>query len=139
MTASGWLNPNANFFATGDNEKIVYTVSRNLDRVTRLLDGLATVVATAKAIELDDILADSAGRAVDRLTVEGGAQVHTRFLTVGLFDQLDLVVAPFFVSASAAPAFAGAGDYPFNHDHSLRLVETQQLDDVVLLRYLPHS
>ena len=57
------------------------------------------------------ILADLAGRGVHRLMVEGGARLGTQFLTEGLVDELQLVIAPFFVGDPAAPRFAGPGHY----------------------------
>jgi len=62
--------------------------------------------------------------------------VHTRFLTAGLADELHLVVAPFFVGDSSAPRFVEDGAFPWNAGHRARLAETQQIDDVVLLRYV---
>ena len=48
---------------------------------------------------------DLARRGVERLMVEGGGTVHTQFLTDDLVDELQLVVAPFFVGDSEAPRF----------------------------------
>jgi 5-amino-6-(5-phosphoribosylamino)uracil reductase len=78
---------------------------------------------------------DLYGRGVERLMVEGGGTVHTQFLTADLADELQLVVAPFFVGDSRAPRFVGDGGFPWNPDRRARLVEVRRLDDVVLLRY----
>ena len=43
---------------------------------------------------------DLADRGVGRLMVEGGGIVHTQFLADDLVDELQLVVAPFFVGDS---------------------------------------
>jgi 5-amino-6-(5-phosphoribosylamino)uracil reductase len=68
--------------------------------------------------------------------VEGGAGLGTEFLTGGLVDELQLVIAPFFVGDPAAPRFAGPGRYPHGPDHRMTLAEVRQLGEVVLLRYL---
>ena len=47
----------------------------------------------------------SAERGVGRLMVEGGGRLHTQFLVDDLVDELQLVVAPFFVGESRAPRF----------------------------------
>ena len=53
--------------------------------------------------------------------VEGGGRVHTQFLTAAAADdQVQLV---------------GDGAFPWNPGHRARLAETQQIGDVVLLRY----
>ena len=46
-------------------------------------------------------------RGVRRLMVEGGGEVHTQFLTEGLADELQLVVAPLFVGHPEPPASSG--------------------------------
>jgi 5-amino-6-(5-phosphoribosylamino)uracil reductase len=67
--------------------------------------------------------------------VEGGGTVHTQFLSAGLVDELQLVVAPFFVGDSRAPRFVGDGAFPWTPEHRAELAEVRQIGDVVLLRY----
>jgi 5-amino-6-(5-phosphoribosylamino)uracil reductase len=78
---------------------------------------------------------DLAARGVERLMVEGGAKVHTQFLTEDLVDELQLVVAPVFVGDSHAPRFVRDGAFPWNPGRRARLVDVRQIGDVVLLRY----
>jgi 5-amino-6-(5-phosphoribosylamino)uracil reductase len=81
------------------------------------------------------LVEDLHGRGVRRLMVEGGRVVLTQFLSAGLADELQLVVAPFFVGDSRAPRLVGDGPFPWNAAHRARLAEVRQMDDVVLLRY----
>ena len=67
--------------------------------------------------------------------VEGGGKVHTQFLTDNLADELQLVVAPFFVGDSRAPRFVSDGRFPWNPGRRATLAAVQQIGDVVLLRY----
>ena len=67
--------------------------------------------------------------------VEGGRTIHTQFLTADLADELQLVVAPFFVGDSRACRFVGDGDFPWHPSHRATLAEARQIGDVVLLRY----
>ena len=67
--------------------------------------------------------------------VEGGGAVHTQFLADDLVDELQLVVAPFFVGEPSARRFVGEGRFPWHPGRRARLAETRQLGDVVLLRY----
>ena len=55
---------------------------------------------------------DLHARGVRRLMVEGGGEVHTQFLTEGLADELQLVIAPLFVGHQDATRFVGAGPVP---------------------------
>jgi 5-amino-6-(5-phosphoribosylamino)uracil reductase len=78
---------------------------------------------------------DLGARGVQRLMVEGGGKVHTQFLTDNLVDELQLVVAPFFIGDSRAPRFVSDGRFPWNPDRRATLAEVRQIGDVVLLRY----
>jgi 5-amino-6-(5-phosphoribosylamino)uracil reductase len=123
VTGRAALDPQADFFTTGNAEKLVYCGSPCVGDARSRLGDVATVV---------DGLGD---RGVGRLMVEGGGKVHTQFLTDNLVDELQLVVAPFFVGDSRAPRFVSDGRFPWNPDRRARLAEVRQIGDVVLLRY----
>jgi riboflavin biosynthesis pyrimidine reductase len=76
-----------------------------------------------------------ARRGIGRLVVEGGGIVHTQMLTGGFADELQLVIAPFFVGDSSAPRFLHDGAFPCDKDHPARLASVTRIGDVVLLRY----
>jgi 5-amino-6-(5-phosphoribosylamino)uracil reductase len=167
VTASGDLDPAARFFTrdageggagdggaapgAGDGDpgdggtgrggaaarRIVYAATPVLPKLGDQLGGLAEVVDGGDPPQLTAILADLAGRGVHRLMVEGGASLGTQFLTGGLVDELQLVIAPFFVGDPAAPRFAGPGRYPASPGRPLHLVEARPVGEVVLLRYRP--
>ncbi|MFD2356024.1 RibD family protein [Nonomuraea ferruginea] len=83
------------------------------------------------------MLDDLGRRGIGRLMVEGGATIHTQFLTQGLADEIHLAIAPIFVGDAGAPRFVNPGDFPGGTGHRMTLAETRTVDDVVLLRYLP--
>jgi 5-amino-6-(5-phosphoribosylamino)uracil reductase len=135
VTSHGELDPRANFFSAGDTEKLVYCQSASVSTVCRRLRHVATVVDAGQPLEMRRICEDLFDRGVQRLMVEGGASIHTQFLTEDLADELDLVVAPFFVGDSRARRFVDDGDFPWNHQRRATLAEVRQIGDVVLLRY----
>lgn len=135
MTRHAQLDAASNFFATGDSEKIVYCPSQSLGTARRRLAQVATVVDGGRSVEVGRLTEDLFDRGVRRLMVEGGARVHTQFLTAAAADELHLVVAPFFVGTSQARRFVGDGAFPWNPGHRAHLAETRQIGDVVLLRY----
>ena len=96
--------------------------------VTERVDG-------GQPVEMRRITEDLGARGVQRLMVEGGSKVHTQFLTDNLADELQLVVAPFFVGDSRATRFVSDGRFPWNPDRRATLAEVRQIGDVVLLRY----
>src|SRR4029077_18488613 len=103
---------------------------------TERLGGLAEVVDGGDPVSLPAPLADLNRRRIRRLMVEGGGSGHTQSLVSGLADELQLVVAPFFVGDPAAPRFVAPGLFPQNPKRPMRLAETTRIGDVVLLRYL---
>jgi 5-amino-6-(5-phosphoribosylamino)uracil reductase len=133
ITASGKLDPAANFFTTGDTAKLVYAPTSAVPEIAAQLGSAATVIDAGEPLDVHRLLADLAARGVERLMVEGGGAVHTLFLTANVVDELHLVVAPLFVGQSDAPRFVGPGQFPQGR---MLLAETRQLGDVVLLRYL---
>ncbi|POX50021.1 5-amino-6-(5-phosphoribosylamino)uracil reductase [Streptomyces sp. Ru71] len=133
VSASGDLDPAANFWHTG-GEKILYTTLQGAERASRA--GLtADIVPLGHRLDwpaLLDHLHDSRG--VRSLMVEGGGTIHTQLLQRQLADELQLVLSPLLVGDPKAPRLFGPGPYQRGR---LRLLETRQLGDVVLMRYVP--
>ena len=159
LTGRGDLDPAARFFSAGEGVRLVYAPAAAAEHVTGLLSGAADAVSAAGSgtvevvaaggpaapagpVSLAVMLADLAGRGVQRLMVEGGGTVLTQFLAGGLADELHLAVAPVFVGDPAAPRLAAGGPHaggPVTGPAAgrLHLAEVRLIGDVVLLRYLP--
>jgi 5-amino-6-(5-phosphoribosylamino)uracil reductase len=129
------LNPRADFFTTGDAEKLVYCTRSGVGDARSRLGEVATVVDGGSRVKMRSLSEDLGARGVKRLMVEGGGKVHTQFLTDNLVDELQLVVAPFFVGDSRAPRFVRDGTFPWNPGRRATLAGVRQIGDVVLLRY----
>jgi riboflavin-specific deaminase-like protein len=129
------LDPRADFFTTGDIEKLVYCATQGITDARSRLGCVATVVDGGQRVRMRRLSEDLGDRGVERLMVEGGGKVHTQFLTDNLVDELQLVVAPFFVGDSRAPRFVRDGRFPWNPERRATLAEVRQIGDVVLLRY----
>jgi 5-amino-6-(5-phosphoribosylamino)uracil reductase len=139
LTGSGDLDVTARFFTSGDSEKLVYACDAAVPASRGALENVATVVAAGDPIDLVAVLDDLSKRKVERLMVEGGGTVHTQFLSAGLVDEIQVVIAPFFIGDRAAPRFVHPGRFPQGAQCPLTLAETRQMGDVVLLRYLARS
>jgi 5-amino-6-(5-phosphoribosylamino)uracil reductase len=133
MTSGGDLDPASRFFTTGDSLKLVYCASPAVAKARERIGGAAEVVDAGDPLGLGRMLDDLAARGVRRLMVEGGGRIHTQFLTEGLADELQLVIAPCFVGEADAPRFVNPGQFAPGR---MNLAETRQIGDVVLLRYL---
>lgn len=136
LTGDGDLDPAARFFTLGDAETLVYCAGPAVDKTRERLSGVASVLDAGDPLDLRTVLVDLARRGVRRLMVEGGSRTLTQFLTGGLADELQLVVAPFFVGEPAAPRLTGPGAFPHGPADPMRLAEVRRIGDVVLLRYL---
>ncbi len=133
VSASGELDPTANFWHTG-GEKIVYTTEKGAERLRRE-PVAADVVALGADLDWRGLLRHlREERGVERLMVEGGGTIHTQLLQQGLADEVQLVLAPLFVGDPKAPRLFGPGEYQGGR---LRLLETRRIEDVVLMRYEP--
>lgn len=135
VTCRAKLDAGANFFVTGDTDKLVYCASATVAEARARLEPVATVVDGGQPVSMRRMSEDLYARGVRRLMVEGGGMVLTQFLTDDLTDELHLVIAPFFVGDSQARRFVGDGRFPWNPGRRATLVEVRPIDDVVLLRY----
>lgn len=135
MTANSILQRSSSQPAT--STKIVYTTQATAWDLNARLGAVATIVDLGDSVTAEALLDDLANRGVERLMVEGGGSIHTLFLSSGVVDELHLVFAPFFVGDAAAPRFVNSADFPQDPNHRMQLVETRQIGDCVLLRYLP--
>jgi 5-amino-6-(5-phosphoribosylamino)uracil reductase len=135
VTRCGRLDPGAAFFTAGEAPKLVYCPSPTAADLRARLDGLATVVDGGEPVCMRALSEDLHVRGVRRLMVEGGGSLHTQFLTDGLADELQLVVAPLFVGDARARRFVGEGRFPWHAAQRARLVDVRRIGDVALLRY----
>src|SRR4051812_12926350 len=135
VTERADLDAESNFFTAGDAEKLVYTSRARVTDARRRLGPVATIVDGGPRVRMRGLTEDLADRGVDRLMVEGGGVVHTQFLADDLVDELQLVVAPFFVGDSSAPRFVSDGRFPWHPGRRATLAAVRQIGDVVLLRY----
>ncbi len=132
ITSGGDLDPGAALFTTPGADTLVYAPTAALAAVR---DRLGAVAEVAAADDVPALLADLASRGVVRLMVEGGGGVHTAFLSAGLVDEIQLVVAPFLVGDDGAPRFVGSASFPQGPDRPMTLAEARPMGDLVLLRY----
>ncbi len=136
VTASGDLDPALRIFHS-PGARLVYCPDAAAGKLRDALADLADVVPLGAQVDFGVMLDDLGGCGVRQLMVEGGSEIHTRFLTAGLADEIQLAVAPFFVGDPAAPRFVGPGAFPDSPARRMRLAETRIVGDMALLRYLP--
>lgn len=136
LSGRGELDPAARVFGPG----CVVLTSRP-DTARARLGDRAAVIDAGEPFDLHRALAALGRLGVGRLMVEGGTAVHTLFLASGVVDEIQLVVAPFFVGEPDAPRFVGAGfgsGSPATGmlPSRMHLADARSTGDHVLLRYL---
>ena len=135
VTCGADLDPSSRFFVTGESEKLVYCPSSSVAVARSRLGASATVVDGGPRVSMRSLAVDLAARGVGRLMVEGGGSIHTQFLAEDAADELQLVVAPFFVGDPRARRFVDDGPFPFHPGRPATLAEVRRIGEVVLLRY----
>jgi 5-amino-6-(5-phosphoribosylamino)uracil reductase len=125
----------ASFFADDGAAKVVYCPTGAVAQARGRFGPAAAVVDAGEPVTMRRVCDDLGERGVRRLMVEGGGTVHTQLLTCDLADELQLVVAPFFVGDARACRFVGEGQFPWHPGRRATLAEVRQIGDVVLLRY----
>jgi len=135
-TSSGELPAESEFFATGEVPRFVYAPQSKVRRLQARLGDSALVVGLGDRVTMGGVLDDlGKERGVGRLMVEGGGTLLTQFLAENLADELHLVIAPLFVGVPRAPRVVAPARFPWTAARRAELVATQQIGDVVLLRY----
>lgn len=135
LTERAKLAPDARFFTVDEVPKLVYCGSDAVALARDQLGGVATVIDAGQPVSMHGVCSDLHRRGIRRLMVEGGGTVLTQFLTAGLADELQLVVAPFFVGTSGGRRLVDDGPFPWNSRRHARLVEARSVGEEVLLRY----
>jgi riboflavin-specific deaminase-like protein len=135
ITAGGDLDAGLRFWHHG-GRKLVYCPDQVVPKVRARLGDLAEIAGLGADLDVAAVLDDLGRRGVERLMVEGGGTIHTRFLTAGLADEIQLAIAPFFLGDPDAPRFVNAGAFPHGPGDRMTLVEVRAVGDVALLRYL---
>lgn len=135
VTSTGDLPADAEFFTTGDVPRIVYCPQPAVRRLRARIGSRAEVVGLGDRVTMSRVLDDLGERDVRRLMVEGGGRLLTQFLADDLVDELQLVIAPFFVGEARAPRVVTPARFPWTAARRAELADTRQIGDVVLLRY----
>lgn len=89
VTASGDLSPALRFFTEGRAERYIFS-SRQIPE----LSALATIILTNEPITARLIVTELEKRGIERLFVEGGAQILRMFLREGMADTVRVATNP---------------------------------------------
>ena len=136
ITTTGIFSKDSKFFNIGDTKKVVYCTENAIEELRDRLNNLVDIVPT-KGNEIDPgfILEDLKHKGVNKLMVEGGSRIITMFLSKNLVDEIQVSVAPFFVGDENGARFVNSGNFPFDKNNRMKLVNAEIVGDMVLLTY----
>ena len=133
VTKSGNLDPTLRFFS-GSARSVVLCAPLHATDLAKRLGSNAEVVALDDATPASIVQTLSAMN-ISSLFVEGGTQILTAFLAAGMFHQLRLAIAPFFVGDTSAPHIVSSASFRHDKDRRLRLLDVRTLGETAVLRY----
>lgn len=138
ITGTGGLDPEWKFWHHG-GEKLVLAVGQEAGNKARANLGNLATIQVVPTDHTWHVILDILGQVygIRQLMVEGGGTIHTQLLEHALADELQLVIAPLLVGQSDGVRMLGPAHYLGGPSARLRLLETRQIGDVVLLRYAP--
>lgn len=136
ITTTGNFSKDSKFFNIGDAKKIVYCTENVLEELKNKLNNLANIIPIkGSEIDLGFVLEDLKQKGVNKLMVEGGSKILTMFLSKNLVDEIQISIAPFFVGDENGVRFVNPGDFPFDKNNRMKLVNAEIIGDIVLLTY----
>jgi 5-amino-6-(5-phosphoribosylamino)uracil reductase len=121
-------------FFNGDARSIVLAPAATAAALEQRLGGKAEVGVLASD-EPAAIVRALQTLGIRSLFVEGGTRVLTAFLSAGLFNELRLAVAPFFVGQADAPRITGAATFFHDKNRRLHLIDARALGDTAVQRF----
>lgn len=118
----------------GDGCLLAVSRSAPLSRLVGLEKQCQIVVCGESRVDLSELMEILCQRGIEKLMVEGGANLNWSLLRAGLVDELYVYVGGMLIGGEKAPSLVGGkgflGDFP-----ELELISLQPMDDGALLRW----
>jgi riboflavin-specific deaminase-like protein len=138
VTASGRLEPSSRFFDDTDDGagRIVATVDELPAERLAELGGRAEIWKIGRdSVDLSELLSRLAERGVERLLVEGGAELNWALLRDDLVDELHVTIAPVLLGGRDAPTIVGGPGLSMKTKRQLVLADVRREGDELFCRY----
>ncbi|MHC4428439.1 MAG: RibD family protein [Planctomycetota bacterium] len=138
VTASGRIDPSSRFFDGKDDGagRIIATIENAPDERLAQVAGRAEIWKIGRdAVDLERLLGRLAERGVERLLVEGGAELNWALLREDLVDELHVTIAPALLGGRDAPTLLGGDGFSMKNKRKLQLEEVRREGDEIFCRY----
>ncbi len=90
----------------------------------------------AGGLDLVAVLEELGRSQINSLLVEGGGKIHAAFLEQGLYDQVNLFIAPIFIGGEGIPVVAELGLDRIDEGKRFRMVKTRRFGSDVMIEGL---
>ena len=123
-------------FFTDEAPRIIATIDdAPRDRIEELSQ-LATVWTLGQGqVNIPTLLERLTGRGIERLLLEGGAELNWAFLEADCLDELYMTIAPTLLGGRHAPTPFGGDGLPMSERRPLELLSMHREGDELYLRY----
>ncbi len=137
VDSAGKIPLDADILHKGTGKRIVAVSRRaDLEKVAALGERAVIVIAGDETVDLAALLAELYRQGVRRLMVEGGGTLIWALFERGLVDELQTFVGNIVIGGKDAPTPADGDGFTREVDFTrLRIVETERLDDGLLIRW----
>jgi len=137
VTASARLAGDSRFFDDTDGgARILATVEEAPAERLREFEGRAEVWPLGRgSVDLGALLARLKQRGVERLLVEGGAELNWNLLDADLVDELNVTIAPSLLGGRDAPTMLAGSGWSMAGRRRLSLVDLRREGDELYCRY----
>ena len=137
VTASARIEATSRFLEDGDGgARIVATVDgAPRQRLQELAQRCEVWMLGAARVDLHALLQRLHERGVERLLVEGGAELNWALVSEDLADELHVTIAPALLGGRDAPTPLGGKGFPMKARQRLRLLSLERRQDELYCRY----
>jgi len=132
------LNPHAKFLHEGPARIVIFTTHQtSKEQLASLrLQGVEVFIHAGERVDLEKMLQTLKELGINRLMVEGGANLNFELLRLGLVDEVMAYMAPMIFGGASAPTMVAGSGLERSAALPLKLVHVEKWDDGgVLLKY----
>lgn len=136
VDAEGEISPNASLFNDGD-PTLIYTTKPERYHSLGATEAVE-MVRGPDGLDLRRVLQDLRSREIRSVIIEGGSMVLTSMIRGGLWQKMQIFIAPMVVGGAAAPSiFGGDGIDDLSRAHRLRFDAIERISSDLLITAYP--
>ncbi len=126
----------ADIFKKGKGRRIiVVSESADRDKVTILQEKADIIVAGRERVDLKKALLELKTKGIERLMVEGGANLNWGMLSKGLVDEIYTFIGNLIIGGENAPTLMDGEGFPEEDMVKMELIGSERIEEGILLKW----